>query len=56
MHIIREAREVIDICIEFYKVGPDFQGLIFDTTCTCHREFEDIQKYLPEGAWPVILR
>jgi len=49
MHIIGEAIEVIDICIEFYKAGPDFQGLIFDTTCICHGEFEGIQNiYLKE--------
>lgn len=39
LHIIGEAIEVIDICIEFYKAGSDFQALIFDTTCMCHHEF-----------------
>lgn len=49
LHIIGEAIEVIDICIEFYKAGPDFQALIFDATCMCHHEFEDIQNiYLKE--------
>lgn len=49
MHIIGEGIEVIDICIEFYKAGPDFQGLIFDTTGMCHRKFKDIENiYLKE--------